>query len=54
MTPENSTNSRIWVNKNGAVKYLDKKYLEEYLNNGWSLGRKNYKPRKGKQGVKIN
>ena len=50
MTPLNSTNDRIWVNKDGVVKYLQKKYLDEYKNNGWELGRKGYKPRKNFQG----
>ena len=51
LTPKNSTNDHIWVNDgNGNVKYLNKKKLDEYINNGWSLGRKGYKPRKGQQG----
>lgn len=50
MTPKNSTNNRIWVNKNGVVKYLLKTKLNEYLDNGWTLGRTNYKPRKNCQG----
>lgn len=50
MTPKNSTNDRVWVNKNGVVKYLDKKKLDEYLNDGWRLGRTGYKPRKGCMG----
>ena len=54
MTPQNSTNPRIWVNKDGKVKYLRKELLEEYKNNGWSLGRTNYKPRKNAQGKLIN
>ena len=53
MTPKDSTNSRIWINKDGKVKYLLKKYLDEYLQNGWTLGRVNYKPRKNKQGSLI-
>jgi len=53
MTPKNSSNPRIWVNKDGIVKYLLKKYLDEYLQNGWSLGRVNYKPRKNSQGKVI-
>lgn len=53
MTPENSTNDRIWVNKEGKVKYLLKKYLEEYIEDGWKLGRTGYNPRKHKQGTKI-
>ncbi len=53
MTPKNSTNPRIWVCKDGKVKYLLKKYLDEYLQNGWSLGRVNYKPRKNLQGTLI-
>lgn len=53
MTPENSKNNRIWVNKNGKVKYLLKIYLDEYLANGWKLGRTGYKPRKNKQGTLL-
>lgn len=54
MTPKNSNNDRIWVNKEGKVKYLLKKYLEEYIKNGWELGRVNYNPRKNKQGTLID
>ena len=51
LTPKNSTNDHIWVNDgNGNVKYLNKKKLNEYLEKGWTLGRKGYKPRKGQQG----
>jgi len=54
LTPKNSTNDHIWVNDgNGNVKYLNKKKLSEYLENGWTLGRKGYKPRKGQQGKKL-
>lgn len=53
MTPKNSKNTHIWVNKDGIVKYLDKRKLDEYLNNGWKLGRVGYKPRKKCQGKKI-
>lgn len=53
MTPKNSSNPRIWVCKDGKVKYLLKKYLNEYLQNGWSLGRVNYKPRRNLQGTLI-
>lgn len=54
LTPKNSTNDHIWVNDgNGNVKYLNKKKLNEYLENGWTLGRKGYKPRKGQQGKKL-
>lgn len=53
LTPQNSKNKRIWVNKNGIVKYLDKRNLNEYLDNGWKLGRTGYKPRKGCRGKKI-
>lgn len=53
MKNENSTNPRVWVCKDGTVKYLLKTYLDEYLSNGWELGRVNYKPRKNKQGTKI-
>lgn len=53
MTPEKSSNPRIWISKNGVTKYLRKELLNEYLDKGWKLGRINYKPRKGKQGSKI-
>jgi len=53
MTPLNSANPRIWVCKSGDVKYIRKEFLEEYISNGWELGRKDYKPRKGYNGVHI-
>lgn len=53
MTPKNSTNDRVWVNKDGKVKYLRKIFLDEYIDNGWTLGRVGYKPRKNGQGRKI-
>jgi hypothetical protein len=54
LTPKESKNNHIWVNDgNGNVKYLDKRKLNEYLKNGWQLGRKGYKPRKNCQGKKI-
>jgi hypothetical protein len=53
MTPKNSTNDRVWVNKDGKVKYLRKIYLSQYQSNGWKLGRTGYKPRKNKQGTRI-
>lgn len=51
MTPKNSTNPRVWISKDGMTKYLRKELLDEYLKNGWTLGRINYKPRKNKQGT---
>lgn len=53
MTPKKSTNPRIWICKNGVVKYILKTKLNEFLSDGWELGRTNYKPRKNKQGVKL-
>lgn len=53
MTPENSTNPRIWICKDGQVKYVLKQKLEMFLQMGWELGRVGYKPRKNKQGVKL-
>ena len=53
MTKENSTNPRIWINKDGIVKYLLKTKLQEYLNSGWELGRPGYKPCKNGQGKEI-
>ena len=54
MTPKNSANKRIWVNKEGKVKYLLKEHLDDYLSNGWKLGRTGYKPRKHCQGKEID
>ena len=53
MTTADSSNPRVWVRKDGKVKYLRKELLKEYINNGWELGRVGYKPRTNKQGVKI-
>jgi len=54
LTPKESKNDHIWINDgNGNVKYLNKKKLNEYLENGWTLGRKGYKPRKGQQGKTL-
>lgn len=53
MTPKNSLNPRVWICKEGKVKYVRKVNLETYLENGWELGRVGYKPRANKQGVKI-
>ena len=53
MTPQNSTNPRVWVCKEGDVKYIRKELLEEYILDGWELGRKDYKPRKGYNGVHL-
>lgn len=53
MTPKNSSNTRVWINKDGVVKYLRKELLDEYILNGWQLGRTNYKPRKNSQGKEI-
>lgn len=33
--------------------HLRKELLDEYILNGWKLGRTNYKPRKNSQGNKI-
>ena len=41
------------INEDGVVKYLRKVLLNEYMENGWSLGRTGYKPRKNGQGKKI-
>ena len=53
MTPKNSKNDRVWVYKNDKVKYLLKTKLDEYLKDGWQLGRVGYKPRKHSQGKLI-
>lgn len=51
MTPTDSKNPRVWItNKKGIVKYVRKDVLNKYLENGFSLGRDGYKPRKGMQG----
>lgn len=54
MTPKNSINPRIWISKDGITKYLRKELLNEYLSNGWQLGRIGYKPRKNAQGKTIS
>jgi len=54
MTPKDSNNNRIWVNKDGIVKYLLKEKLDDFLNQGWKLGRTGYKPRKNCQGKVID
>lgn len=53
MTPKNSKNPRVWVCKDNKVKYLLKTKLDEYLKDGWQLGRVGYKPRKNCQGKCI-
>ena len=53
MKKENSTGKRTWINKDGVVKYLLNEHLQEYLDNGWELGRTGYKPRKNGQGKII-
>lgn len=53
MTPSNSSNPRVWVCKDGDVRYIVKENLEEFLSNGYELGRKGYKPRKNCQGKRI-
>lgn len=50
MTPKNSKNPRIWVCKDGVAKYVRKSTLQQFLKDGYELGRKGYKPRKGCQG----
>lgn len=39
MTPKNSTNPKIWVSKNGIHKYIRKVLLDNFLKDGWELGR---------------
>ena len=53
MTSNESTNPRIWVCKDGIVKYVLKTRLQEFLELGFELGRVGYKPRKGKHGSII-
>lgn len=31
--------NHIWINKNGKNKHIDKLYVSNYLEDGWSLGR---------------
>lgn len=45
-----SNNPRIWISKNGTTKYILKTKLQDFLQNGWELGRINYKPIKNGQG----
>ena len=54
MTSPESTNPRIWVFKEGVVKYILKTKLKEFLADGWQLGRVGYKPRKHHQGKMIS
>ena len=53
MTNSKSTNSRVWVCKNGMVKYISKKVLTTYIEDGWELGRVGYNPRNGCMGISI-
>ncbi len=53
MTPFESSNPRVWVCKNGMVKYILKEKLNDFLQKGWIKGRVGYKPRKNKQGTII-
>lgn len=53
MTPKNSTNPRIWVCKNNCVKYVLKSKLQDFLNDGYELGRRGYSPRNNAQGKRI-
>lgn len=53
MTPKNSSNDRVWVCKEGVVKYVLKTKLNTFLDDGWEKGRVGYKPRKGHQGKII-
>lgn len=39
LTPKNSKNPKIWISKDGVFKYVHKTKLNEYLSNGWVLGR---------------
>lgn len=49
-----SKNIRVWINnKKGVVKYVRESDLNKFLDEGWELGRKGYKPRKGRQGSII-
>lgn len=53
-TPKDSTNPRVWVtNMKGTVKYIRKEQLDDFLKNGFELGRTGYVPRKNAQGKII-
>lgn len=54
MTPQNSTNPRVWVSKDGLTKYILKTDLDFYISRGFELGRKKYKPRHNAQGSTFN
>ena len=53
LSRQSSINKRIWVSKNGITKYIRKTLLDDYIKNGWMLGRINYHPRKNFQGKKL-
>ena len=53
MTSKKSTNPRIWICKNDVVKYVLKSKLQSFIDDGYELGRKGYKPRANAQGKKI-
>lgn len=53
LSRQSSVNKRIWVSKDGITKYIRKTLLDDYIKNGWMLGRINYHPRKNFQGKKL-
>ena len=53
LSRQSSINKRIWVTKDGITKYIRKLLLDDYIKNGWTLGRINYHPRKNFQGKKL-
>lgn len=40
---------RIFMNKDGVFKYVQKEKVDELLKNGWELGRPNYKPKMNRE-----
>ena len=53
MKHSNSTNPRVWMCKNGLVKYVLKTRIQEFLDNGFEFGRVGYKPNKHGYGIKL-
>lgn len=53
MLKQGKRGKRTWVNKNGVVKYVMNEKLDDFICDGWELGRPGYKPRKGCQGKII-
>ena len=53
MSPKESTNPRVWMCKDGLVKYVLKTKIDEFLNKGFEFGRVGYTPLKHGWGKKL-